>query len=232
MVGWMDSRLLLAMFAGIIDRDVFHRAGAIKRHQRDDVLDAVRPHADQRLAHAGTFHLEHADGFAAREHLVGFGIIERNRREIDLDAALGNEIDGDLQHRQRLQAEEVEFDEAGAFHPFHVELGDRHIRARIAIHRHQLRQRAVTDDDTGGVGGGVAVKPFDLLGDIQKAGNHRLLVRLFLQARLFLNRFRQGCRVGRVVGHQLADLCPPAHRAFPARGRRRARPRAPAANRR
>ncbi|MOA05273.1 hypothetical protein D3C78_1248650 [compost metagenome] len=177
------------MFAGVIDRDVFHRAGTIKRHQRDDVLDAVWPHADQRLAHAGTFHLEHADGFAARQHLVSFGVIQRDGGKINLDAALGNKIDGYLQHRQRLQAEEVEFDEAGAFHPFHVELGDRHIGSRIAIHRHQLGERPIANDDTGGVGGGVTVKPLNLLCDIQEAGDDRLLVRLFLQARLFLDRF-------------------------------------------
>ena len=57
--------LLLAMLAGVVDRDVLHRAWAIERDQRDDVLDAVGPHADQRLAHAGAFHLEHADHLAA-----------------------------------------------------------------------------------------------------------------------------------------------------------------------
>ena len=134
--------LFLAMLAGVVDRDVFHRAWAIERHQRDDVLDAVRPHADQRLAHAGTFHLEHADRLAARQHLVGLLVVERQRCELDLDAALGDEIDRDLEHRQRLQAEEVELDQTGLLHPFHVELGDRHVRARIAVHRHQLATAA------------------------------------------------------------------------------------------
>ena len=70
--------LLLAMLAGIVGRDVLHRARPVERDQRDDVLDAVGLHADQRLAHAGTFHLEHADHLAARQHLVG---LRRRRAE-------------------------------------------------------------------------------------------------------------------------------------------------------
>ncbi len=133
-------------------------------------------------------------------------VVERHAGEIDLDAALGDEIDGDLQHGQRLQAEEVELHQAGLLDPLHVELGDRHVGARIAIHRHQLRQRPVADDDAGGVGRGVAVETLDLLGDIEQAGDDRLLVRLFLQLRLLLDRLGQRRRVGRIVRHQLADL--------------------------
>ena len=73
-------RLLVAVLAGAVGRDVRHRARAIERHQRDDVLEAVGPHVDQRLAHARTFHLEHADHLAARQHLVGLGVVERDRR--------------------------------------------------------------------------------------------------------------------------------------------------------
>ncbi|MCY1493744.1 hypothetical protein D9M68_275870 [compost metagenome] len=196
----------LAMFASIVDRDVLHRARAIERHQRDDILDAVRPHADQRLAHAGAFHLEHANRFAARQHLIGLRVIERDARQINFDAALLHEIDGDLQNGQGLQAEEVELDEARLLHPFHVELGDRHVGARIAIHRHELRQRTVTDHDTGGVGRGVAIEAFDLLGDVEKPRDDWLLLGFLLQAWLFLDRLGERRRIGRVVRHQLADL--------------------------
>ena len=63
--------LLLAVLARIVGRDVLHRARPVERDQRDDVLDAVGPHADQRLAHARAFNLEHADHLAARQHRVG-----------------------------------------------------------------------------------------------------------------------------------------------------------------
>ena len=80
-------RLLDAMLARAIGRDVRHRARPVERDQRDDVLEAVRAHVDQRPPHARAFHLEHADRLAARHHLVGFGVVERQIGEIDVDAA-------------------------------------------------------------------------------------------------------------------------------------------------
>ena len=72
-------RLLLAVLARVVDRDVLHRAGPVERDQRDDVLEAVGLHADQRLAHALAFQLEHADRLAARQHLVGRRVVQRQR---------------------------------------------------------------------------------------------------------------------------------------------------------
>ena len=79
-----------------------------------------------------TFHLEHADRLAALEHLEGRAIIERDRGEIDLDAAARDELDRGLQNRERAQAEKVEFHETRGLDPFHVELRDQHPRTRIA----------------------------------------------------------------------------------------------------
>ena len=196
--------LLLAMLAGIIGRDVLHRPGTVERHQRDDVLDAVRLHANERLAHARRFHLEHADHFAARHHLVGRPVVERQLRKIDLDALAGNQVHRRLQHGQRLEAEEVELHQSRLLHPFHVELGDRHVGARIAIHRHQLRQRPVADDDAGGVRRCVAVEPFQLQRHVEQLPDNRLLFLFFLELRFALDRLAERRRVGRVVWHQLA----------------------------
>ena len=93
-----------------------------------------------------------------------------------------------LQHRQRLQAEEVELHQPRLLDPLHVELGDRHVGLRIAIERHQLRQRPVADHDAGGVRRGVAVEAFELLRDVEGALDHRIAVALGLQARLALDR--------------------------------------------
>ena len=48
------------------------------------------------------------------------------------------------------------------FDIFHVELGDRHVGARIAVERHELIERPVADDDAGGVGRGVPGKSLEL----------------------------------------------------------------------
>ena len=81
-------RLLVAVLARAIGRDVRHRAGPVERDQRDDVLETVGLHVEQRAAHALTFQLEDADRLGARQQLVGLRVVERDRREIELDAAL------------------------------------------------------------------------------------------------------------------------------------------------
>ena len=75
--------LLLSKLAGAIGRDVGHRAGAIERNQRDQVLEPVGPHLDEGLAHSPAFHLEHADRLASSEHREGLRVVERDRAEID-----------------------------------------------------------------------------------------------------------------------------------------------------
>ncbi len=151
---------LLAMLARAIGRDVGHRAGTIERDERDDVLEAVGAHVDQRAAHALTFHLEHADRFAARQHFVGRRVVERQASDVEIDAAPAHELGGTIEHRQRLQAEEVELHQPRLLDPFHVELGDLHVGFRIAVERHEFAQRPVADDDAGGVRRGVAIQSF------------------------------------------------------------------------
>ena len=85
-----------------------------------------------------------------------------------------DEFDGGVEHGERLQAEEVELHQPRLLHPFHVELGDRHVGFRIAVERRQLAQRPVADHDAGGMGGGVARQAFQLLGDVEGAPHHRI----------------------------------------------------------
>ena len=129
---------LLAELARAIGRDVRHRTGTIERHQRDQILEPVGAHIDQRAPHALTFNLEHADHIAAAEHFVGLLVVERNPPDVEIDAALLQQFCRDIENRQRLQTEEVEFDQPRGLNPFHVELGHRHVGFRIAIHRHEF----------------------------------------------------------------------------------------------
>ena len=103
---------LQSMLARAIGRDVRHRTGTIERDQRDDVLEAVRLHVEQRAAHARAFQLEHADGFGARQQAVGLLVVERDGGEIDVDAAALDQRHRGLQHGERLEAEEVELHQA------------------------------------------------------------------------------------------------------------------------
>ncbi len=123
-----------------------------------------------------------------------------------MDIALLEQLHGDVEHRQRLQAEEVELDQSRRLDPLHVELGHRHIRFRIAIERHQFAERPVADDDAGGMGRGVAGKPFETLRDVEGARHHRILIAKRLQFRLALNRGGERHRRGRILRHQFGQL--------------------------
>ena len=194
------------MLARAIGRDIRHRTRPVERDQRDDVLEAVRPHVEQRPPHALTFQLEDAHRLGARQHGVGLLVVERDRREIDLDAALAHQRHRGFQHGERLEAEKVEFHQAGLLDPFHVELGHRHVGFGIAIERHHLGERPLADHDAGGMGRGVAVQAFELLRDVEGAPHDRVAVARGLQARLVVDRAPERDRIERVLRHELAEL--------------------------
>ena len=73
-----------------------------------------------------------------------------------------------LQHRQGLEAEEVELHQPRRLDIFHVELGDRHVRARVAVERDQLVERPVADDHARGVGRGVARQALELHREVEQ----------------------------------------------------------------
>ena len=196
---------LVAKLSCAIGRDVGHRARPVERHQDDQVFEAVRPHVDERPPHAGAFHLEHAHRLAVRQHLVSLGVVERQAGKIEIDAAPPHQLDGAIEYRERFQAEKIKLHQARRLDPFHVELGHRHQGFGIAVERHQLGQRPIADDDAGGVRGGVAVKPFEPLRDVEGAPGDRIAVALGLQPRLVLDRARERNRVGRILRHQLAQ---------------------------
>ena len=62
-------RLLVAVLARAIGRDVRHRARPIERDQRDDVLETVGPHVEQRPPHALHFPAGTRRPFRARDSM-------------------------------------------------------------------------------------------------------------------------------------------------------------------
>ena len=137
--------LLFAELARAIGRNIRHGAWAVERHQRNQVFKPVSPHLAYRIAHAGTFQLEHADCVALREHVVRRPIIQRNFCDIKIRPPQMNKLQGLVDNRKGFQSEKVEFYQPGFFHIFHVELRRRKRGTRIAVKRHQFFQRPVTD---------------------------------------------------------------------------------------
>ena len=198
--------LFLSEFARAINRNIRHGAGPVKCHKRDDIFKAVSPHFGQRFAHARTFKLEHADRFTTAQHFIGFDIINRDGRNIERYMPLLQQFDGCLDHGQGFETQKVEFDQTRRFHPFHVELGDRHIGFRIAIERDNLFQRPVTDHDPRRMGGGMAMQPFEIASDIEHARDRRILFRRHPQARLALDCLFKGDGIGRILRNQFGEL--------------------------
>ncbi len=185
-----------------IDGDVLHRPRTIKRHQRHDILDAGGLHAPQRIHHARAFNLEHRDRLGLRIKLIGGLVIERDvpdvilcpglrivkpraiRRLVQLSPTAADQVDGVLDHGQRLQAQKVELHKASRLNPFHVELGGRHVRPRVLIERHQLVKRPVPDHHARSMGRGVPQQAFDLHAVVQQPVHHLFRLGGLAQARL------------------------------------------------
>ena len=198
-------RRLLAVLAGDKAVDIVHRAGAVERHHRYDVLEAVGPETPQHVAHARPFQLEHPHGLAPAQHLVGRRIVERHLLQIEVRLFQADQVARPGQHRQRLQAEEVELHQAGLLDELHAELGRRHVRARIAVERDQFVERPVADHHAGGVGRGVAVEPFQLERHIEQPRDRLVMGARLLELGLAVDGLLQADRIGRIVGHHLAQ---------------------------
>ena len=75
-----------------------------------------------------------------------------------LDAALFQQLFRLGDDGEGLQAQKVELHQPGFFRILIIELGHRHVGARIAIERQDFIQRPVADHHAGRMGGGVAVE--------------------------------------------------------------------------
>ena len=196
---------LAPVFAVHIGVDVVHRARTIERDDGDDVLEAVRLQLAQRIAHALTFELEHADRVALLQQFERRRVVERQLAGVDVDAPPRDQLPRRLDHREGLEAQEIELHQPRGLRPFHAELGRRQLRARVAVERHEVDQRPVGDDHARGMGRGVTVEPLQPLADIEQLRHDRFGVARLLQPRLGGDGLRQGDGIGGVHRHELAE---------------------------
>ena len=175
------DRAGVALAARVV-RDEAHRAGAIERADRDDVVELGRADLLERLAHALRLELEDADRVAAGEHLVGLCVVERDRRHVDLDVARAlDDRHRVLDHVEVAKAQEVHLQEADLLDRAHRVLGHdlvlalrppalavRAVGAAVLgeLKRHDLVERAVRDHHRGGVDRVVADDAFEALRDV------------------------------------------------------------------
>ena len=173
---------LLAVLAADVGRDVVHRAGAVERDHRREVVDRGRAQLADVAAHARGLELEDAGRLARGQQLEGLRVVERDRVEIDGDpAVLLDEVDRLAQDRQVREAQEVELEQAQRLDGVHLVLGHQRVRVGRLLERHELGQRLAADDDAGGVGAGVAGDALELPREVDDPLDRRVRVDLLAQ---------------------------------------------------
>ena len=178
------DRLLLAVLA---QREVgvrvdAHRARAVEREGRRDVLEVVGLHQLEQRAHAAAVELEDAEGVAAREQVVGglVGHVLGQRVEVDVLAAVALHVgDGVVEDREVAQAEEVHLDQAERLAARVVELGDDLAVLQAAHDRDDVDERLAAHDDAGRVHAPLALQALEALGGLDdllqvRLGGHQV----------------------------------------------------------
>ncbi len=133
--------------------DVGHRPRAVERDERDQVLELRRLDLAERVAHAARLELEDAERVAAREHVVGGLVVQRQAGEIaEVDTGrLADDADGLVDDVEVAQAQEVHLEQAERLDVAHRVLRHELGVGALLLQRQVLEQRAVADHDAGGV---------------------------------------------------------------------------------
>ena len=155
-------------FVARVGVDVPHRARAVERHEGDEVVELGGAHLAQRFAHPFRLELEDADRVAAREHLVGLAIVERQLRHVrPLAGGLLDDVERRLDDVEVAQPEEVHLQKADLLQRLHRVLRHDAVPALAAarvlgeLERDDLGERTVGDHHRGGVDRVVAHDPLE-----------------------------------------------------------------------
>ena len=165
-----DRRAAVLAVDEVLDHAGAERARAVERDGGDDVLEAVGLEVLEELLHPARLELEDALRLARGEERVGRACrragCARGRASCFSRCEVGARVDEahrDVEHRQRLQAEEVELHEARGLDVVLVVLRDERARLLVLEDRHVIPERPLADDDAGRVLAGVAREPLELL---------------------------------------------------------------------
>ena len=186
--------------------------GPVECVQRDEVVEALGLGLAQQLAHARALELEDAVGLAVAEELVGLGIVERDRVDVDRDVLRPLDfVEGIADEGQRAQPEEVHLEEADTLDLLHRPLGDDFVLLAL-VERHELGQRPGRDDDAGGVDRGVTGHALEPARDREQLLDALVLLLHLAEHGILLERLverhveRGGHRLGDLVGVGVRDV--------------------------
>ena len=153
LVGKLDGARIF--FSAHIVGNPLHRAGAVERDERDDLVDRGEADLAAEILHAAGLQLKHAGGAAGIQEGKRLRVLERDRLDVELRiGGAADVVHGVGDDGERLEPEEIHLQQTELRHGIHVVLhGD---VAFLLGERDELLERAVGDDDAGGVLAGVA----------------------------------------------------------------------------
>ena len=149
-------------------RPALDGTGPDERDLHHEVVEALGTQARQRGHLRAALHLEHADGVGGGEQRVDLGLLG-DGGEVDLHAfVLADEVDGEVQHREHPEAEQVELHQAGGRAVVLVPLEHRAIFHARPLHRAELDERTVGQHHPARVDAEVAREVEHLLGEVER----------------------------------------------------------------
>ena len=172
------------------------RPRAIQRHQRNQVVEAVRLHPNQQVTHSRRLQLEHLRRLCLLQQRVSLRVVKRQR--IQVQRRLKARIDRAqalVQQRHRAQAKKIELGQADLLDILHVELGNRHVGLPgLEIQRREVGERTRRDHHPGGMPRSIAHHPFQLQRHLVQVRARRVfrMADQFPELRGVLVGFRQG----------------------------------------
>ena len=105
-----------AFFTGDELRNELHGAGAVDGQQSDDVLNGIYAEVAAEVLHPFRFQLEHGNGIAGAQQVIGFGVVQRNFVKIDIYAAvLFDKFYRVMDYGKSAQPQEVHFQQPQTF---------------------------------------------------------------------------------------------------------------------
>ena len=83
------GNFLFAVLAFDVTRNVVHRPRTIKRHDSDQIFEAVGFYLLVHVLHPRRFKLEHAGSVAPLQKRIGFLVVKRHRAHVKLNSVVG-----------------------------------------------------------------------------------------------------------------------------------------------
>ena len=140
-----EGRVLAELLAPLdvrVDGAALDRPGPDERDLDRQVVEVLRPRAQEALHLGAALDLEVADGVGALDLVVDLPVVERDAGEVDrLAAQAGDLVDAVLDRGEHPEAEQVDLQEAGVGAGVLVPLADLAALHRRRLHGDELDQR-------------------------------------------------------------------------------------------